>query len=309
MSIDKENANREPWAVTLQNLLARTVSGIWVKIAIAAFVVELVFLFVGSMIPIPQYLITQISNSNNQLGQTSSSLGLIPLVGYIFANNFKIALLEFVPLLGWFFYGLSMFDTALAIEVIGIMHGGIPGPLITLSLLFEPHTWLELPAYAIATTQSFFLFSTVVRRSWFKFEVARTVLVVGIVTVELLVAATFESSEIYLESYGAVAVLVIPWIFFAGLAILLYLSRRKLLREYRYSTFAQAPAMPGVYQMQASTFQTSHAQFCGTCGAKVEDPDGAVFCHKCGQRLIQPLAGANSSSAVGSTSLPPPPNP
>jgi uncharacterized membrane protein SpoIIM required for sporulation len=305
---DQDNTNRQPQAVTLQNLLARSVSGTWPKIAIAIFLVELVFLFIGSMIPISQTTINQISQSNNQLGQTSISLGLIPLVGFIFANNFKIALLEFVPIIGWFFFGISMFDTALAIEVIGISHS-LPGPLITLTLLFEPHTWLELPAYAIATTQSFFLFSTVVRRSWFKFEVARTVLVVGIVAAELIVAALFESSEISLASYGAMGVLLVPWIFFAVLAILLYLGRRKFLKDYRPRTLASAPTMPGVPPMwqQASAMQTTEARFCGKCGAKVESP-GSIFCNKCGQRLIQPLASPSSNTA-DSTSLPPPPHP
>ncbi len=218
---------------TFRDLLAKTISGKWIKIAILLFVIELVFLFLASTIPIPQSLVDQIKNQNNQLFQQAQSLSLVQAIFFIFANNVKIALLEFVPVVGWFFFGISMLDTGLAIEVIGMTTGNLPGPVIAFTLLLEPHTWLELPAYAIATTQSFFLVSTAAQRYRFKFEAARTGLVIGIVVAELAIAAIFESSELSLAHYGAFAVLAVPWICFAALAIFLALERRRFLNKYK----------------------------------------------------------------------------
>ena len=291
---------------TLGDLLVKTVSGTWPKIVILVFFSELVFLFLGSTISIPQSLVQQINGSNSALGHTSQSLDLLSRAGFIFSNNFKIAIIEFVPLGGWFFFGLSMYSTALAIEVIGIVSiPSLPGPLVMLSLLLEPHSWLELPAYAIATTQSFYLISTAIQRRRFKFEVARTGLVIGVVAADLLIAALFESAEISLSPSGLVGLLVIPWTLFAFLAVLVILGRRSVLRKYRSELVGQPPIMPPAWPQQLSG-QTSYARFCGKCGAKVQNPATSVFCEQCGQRLLQPGVGSYSPKAVGSANPPPP---
>ncbi len=289
-----ENTNRSPRNITLRNLLASTLTGTWPKIVIILFVVELVFLIFGSTIPISQSTINLISSQNNNLAQTSASLGLVARALFLFFNNFTIALYEFVPLLGWFYFGLSMYSTALAIEVIGITSTpSIPGPLITLSLLLQPHSWLELPAYAIATTQSFFLVSTAARRRMFKFEVARTGLVLVVVAAELIIAAFFESAEISLVSYGLLADFAIPWLAFAVLVILLLVGRRQILKGYQPSVFLQQPPMPPMPQMPQegqqqtpSSSQPNFPRYCSKCGANLENARGVAFCYQCGQKLI-----------------------
>jgi hypothetical protein len=319
MDNQRDVSNQRPRGITLRKVLASTVTGTWPKIVILVFIVELVVLFLGSALPLSQSTVQQINSSNNQLAQTSGSLDLMARALFLFSNNFRIALFEFVPFLGWFFFGYSMYNTALAIEVIGMSAiPPLPGPLVTLSLFFEPHSWLELPAYAIATTQSFFLISTIGRRSMFKFEVTRTGLVLVIVAVELAIAAIFESAEISLLS-NLTADFVIPWAAFAVLVFLLILGRKKLLKDYKANiTFQQPPIQPYGYAQQPgapplppyfpSQSNANAPRFCGKCGAKISNPQSAVFCDQCGQRILQPTPGSgNTSITRESTNLPPPP--
>jgi uncharacterized membrane protein SpoIIM required for sporulation len=314
--LDDENANpnQRSRSIALKDLLASLVTGTWPKIVIIVFIVELVALFLVSTVPIPQSMVSQISSQNSNLAQTSDSLDLIARALFLFRNNFMIALFEFVPFLGWFFFGYSMYNTALAIEVIG-MGVNLPGPVITLSLFFQPHSWLELPAYAIATTQSFYLISTVARRSKFKFELARTGLVIVIVAAELFIAAIFESAEISMQA-NLVADFAIPWIAFAVLVVLLFLGRKRLLKGYLPPVIYQRPPMSsmphyGSQQMPPSPFapQANVARFCGKCGAPIHNPKGAIFCDQCGQRIIQPIVGGAYASNSSGPNIPPPPPP
>lgn len=256
-------------SVTLRSALASTLSGTWPKVVLIVFAVELVFLFLGSAIPLSQSAANQINNQNSSLANTADSLGLLARALFLFSNNFRLAALELVPILGWFIFGYSMYNTALAVGVIGIVQH-IPGPLVALSLLLEPHSWLELPAYAIAATQSFYLISTVARRSRFKFEAARTGVVFLIVAVELIIAALFESLEISLAS-SIVLEFVAPWLLFAVLIGLFVVGRRWILRDYQKKATELQRLLP--------------VQFCAKCGARVHD--GAFFCDQCGERLSQ----------------------
>lgn len=255
--------------VTLEGVVASTLRGIWPKVALIIFGTELVFLFVGSTIPISQSTVDMINSQNSALANTSESLGLLARAIFLFSHNFQLALLEFVPVLGWFTFAFSIYGTALAIEVIGIV-SHLPGPLVALSLLLQPHTWIELPAYAFATTQSFFLVSTVARRSRFRFEVVRTALVFGFVAVELFVAGLFESLEISLSS-SILLTFVVPWLLFVVVAGLFFGSRSWMLN--RAELRAEQLQVPGI----------TAPLFCQRCGARV--PKQAVFCDQCGESL------------------------
>ena len=82
-----------------------------------------------------------------------SALGQL---GGIFANNFMVVVRELIPVLGPAVFALSIYETARIVEVIAITNGdGVAAALGTLFLL--PHTYLELPAYAIAVTESGYL--------------------------------------------------------------------------------------------------------------------------------------------------------
>jgi uncharacterized membrane protein SpoIIM required for sporulation len=121
----------------------------------------------------------------------------------IFANNIKVAMVELFPILGLVIFGVSLYQTAKIIEVIGIINGH--GTAFALTNLFAlPSTWLELPAYAIAVAESIYLVYGVYLglsrgREWFAREVRFLLVNLVLIAVVLIVAAIFEVTEIQLE--------------------------------------------------------------------------------------------------------------
>jgi uncharacterized membrane protein SpoIIM required for sporulation len=124
-------------------------------------------------------------------------------VSGIFANNIKVAVIELAPVLGLVIFGVSLYQTARIVEVIGITKGVGVG-LALASLFFLPSTWLELPAYAIAAAESIYVvyaFYIGFKSGWqrllreIRFVIVNLVLIAGV----LIVAATFEMAEIQLE--------------------------------------------------------------------------------------------------------------
>jgi uncharacterized membrane protein SpoIIM required for sporulation len=117
----------------------------------------------------------------------------------IFANNVRVAIFELVPVVGPAVFGLSIYETARIVEVIGIINGpGVGTSLATLFIL--PSTWLELPAYSIAVAESVYLVYAMKRGlPWFVREVRFLIVNIGLIAGVLIVAATFEVSEIQFE--------------------------------------------------------------------------------------------------------------
>jgi uncharacterized membrane protein SpoIIM required for sporulation len=174
---------------------------------VALFVIEAAAIVVVSNLPFfpgEQAAFESVSNSiapilkESALGQVAS----------IFAQNFMVAIRLLVPVIGPLNFALTIYVTARVLEVIGITsQEGVAGALATLYLL--PHTYLELPAYAVAVTESGYLLRaiyagfkgrlTVLTRE-IRFLFVSIVLIAGI----LIVAAVFEVTE------GQIAVLTAP---------------------------------------------------------------------------------------------------
>ena len=258
---------REP--ITIKRVLASLLTGSWLNVALIIFGAELVFLFLGTMIPISQSTINQISAQNSSLANTVATLGFGGKALFIFLNNFQLGALDIVPGLGWFIFGYSMYNTALAVEVLGIV-SHLPGPLLAFTLLLQPHSWLELPSYAIAATQSFYLSSTIARRNMFRFEAVRTAIVFIVVAAELIVAALFESLEVSFAT-SLVLEFVVPWVLFAILAGFLLAGRRWVLQSYSPEKPTKTPFVK--------------VNFCVKCGARVEE--GALYCAYCGEKYTK----------------------
>lgn len=256
--------------INLKRVLASMLTGSWLKVVLVVFGAELAFLILGTMIPISQSTINNISAQNSSLASSVATLGFAGRTLFIFFNNFQLGSLEIVPGLGWYIFGNSMYNTALAVEVLGIV-SHLPGPLLAFTLLLQPHSWLELPTYAIATTQSFYLVSTVARRNMFRFEAVRTGLVFILVATELIVAALFESFEVSIAN-SLVFEFVVPWVLFAVLAGLLVLGRRLVLQSYSIEKSALMPL--------------AKVNFCVNCGARVQE--AALYCSYCGEKIYQP---------------------
>ena len=134
----------------------------------------------------------------------------------IFSNNLRVAMYEMVPLVGAAVFGLSLYETARIVEVIGIVQGKGVGIALG-TLFFLPSTWLELPAYAIAVAEGFYLASAIARgfrSGWVKLvrEIRFLVASVFLVALVLVVAATFEVTEIQLEQGPTPVYAFLTWL-------------------------------------------------------------------------------------------------
>jgi len=109
----------------------------------------------------------------------------------IFINNFLIAVIMFIPVLGPTIGTIILHTTGVVIAATA-MSVNLPGVLLLLSLLIFPFAWLEFISYSIAITQSIFLVIGLLR-SRFKNELFRTVFLILTVFVMLFVAAFIEA--------------------------------------------------------------------------------------------------------------------
>ncbi|MEM1814283.1 MAG: stage II sporulation protein M, partial [Thermoplasmatales archaeon] len=100
------------------------------------------------------------------------------------------------------------------------------GFLIFLSLAVLPHTWLELPSYAIAVSASIYLIYLLSKRELLRSKGFKVLYMYLFVIIELVIAATFESVEIVLQTRGLVVLLT--WIAAAPIIYLLILLFRKM---------------------------------------------------------------------------------
>jgi hypothetical protein len=109
----------------------------------------------------------------------------------IFINNFLIAVIMFIPVLGPIMGTIILHTTGVVIAATA-MSVNLPGVWLLLGLLIFPFAWLEFISYSIAITQSIFLVIGLLR-SRFKNELFRTAFLILTVFVMLFVAAFIEA--------------------------------------------------------------------------------------------------------------------
>ena len=221
-------------------------SGVWerffgrrLSVILSLFLGEVLLFFVLTSVPF-------FSGEQDSYGQQAQQLGrlldrsFIGLIAVIFTNNARVGLIELVPGVGPLFFGISVYETARLTQAIALSQN-FPPPLVVLTLFFLPHSWIELPAYALATGESVLLLNSSLRwllkdeRGRMRMELEQLVLVLLVVVLMLLIAAMFEAEEIVLGVTG-----LIIWIPFALFATLVLLYRRKVRRSMQES----APARP-----------------------------------------------------------------
>ena len=120
------------------------------------FVVEVGLLFLVSSAPFfpgEQSFYTGEANSLGSLVQNSTTP---QLAVEIFTNNYKIALEEMIPLFGVLLFAISLYVTARVTEAIAIQDK-VSALSVVLLLFLLPHSWIELPAYAVATAAGLYL--------------------------------------------------------------------------------------------------------------------------------------------------------
>lgn len=150
-------------------------------------VVAIVVTVIGSYIPMSSQEAYQLSNQLNQtLNENQASN---TLTQYIFLNNFEICLLMFIPVAGPALGLFILFDTGLALGAIASVQG-YPVYLGLISLAVTPVFWLEFAAYAIAMTESIWLFRRLTQKRWREFK--WTGLCIGICAGLLAIGAVVE---------------------------------------------------------------------------------------------------------------------
>jgi uncharacterized membrane protein SpoIIM required for sporulation len=166
------------------------------RLFLTAFLIEMLIYLVISALPISDpALLSQIQSEQSSV----DSLSFIPMLFSIFPHNLFIATLEVIPIIGQFFFIFSSVETSLVIAVEGTsIHTSGIFVFITLALL--PHTWLELPSYAVAAGSSIYLIYLIAsRRTLLRAKIRKVLFMYLFVILELLVAGIFESAEIVME--------------------------------------------------------------------------------------------------------------
>lgn len=158
-------------------------------------------------------------------------------VAAIVANNLKVSTLELIPAVGLAIFVYSLYQTARIVQAIGVVKGVGVGFALA-NLFFLPSTWLELPAYAIASAESAYLVYAIYRgfrrgRGYLARELRFLVVNIVLVTVVLVVAAIFEVSEIQIATALPQGPLLslLTWIPFVVVFVLVLAFWRRARRD------------------------------------------------------------------------------
>ncbi len=171
------------------------------RLFIITFIVEIVIFIGVSCLSIQNNaLLTNFKSEQHYI----ASMSFTAMIFEIFSHNLLVASLEFIPFIGQILFLLSSASTALILALEGTsMH--ISGVFVFLNLAIYPHTWLELPSYAVATSTSLYLIYLIVKRGRILSDNINKVFYMYLfVVLELAIAAIFESVEmLMLENYAS----------------------------------------------------------------------------------------------------------
>jgi len=166
------------------------------RLFLATFIVEMIIYLVISALPLSYPALLAVIQGQQK---AIDSQPFMPVLFSIFPHNLLISTLEIIPFIGQFFFIFSTVETSIVIAIEGTsVHTS--GIFVFITLALFPHTWLELPSYAIATSASIYLIYIIVRRRILLREKIRKVLYLYFfVILELFTAGVFESAEIVME--------------------------------------------------------------------------------------------------------------
>jgi Stage II sporulation protein M len=108
----------------------------------------------------------------------------------IFFNNFKIALVMFIPILGIVVGSFSAFSTGLIFNsIVNISHMSYPNPLI---IFLTPFGILELISYGLAISRGGIFFYEILKKRISKKSILYLFVEVGLVCIMLFIGALIE---------------------------------------------------------------------------------------------------------------------
>ncbi len=166
------------------------------RLFLVVFLVEIgIFIAISSLSIHNQVLLSAFKNEQ----QSIVTLSLPDMILEIFPHNLLVATIEFIPVIGQLFFLLSSIETSIIISIEGTsLHTS--GLVVFFSLAILPHTWLELPSYAVATSTSIYLIYLLAKRGQILHSnIMKVAYMYLFVVLELAIAGTFESTEIYMS--------------------------------------------------------------------------------------------------------------
>ncbi|AAK43081.1 stage II sporulation protein M [Saccharolobus solfataricus] len=197
------------------------------KLILIVFVFEVVLFLIASAIPQNNpILVSQFNSTENQV-LNQSYFGKVLM---IFANNVRVGLLDFIPAVGMIILAISIYSTGAVLSAFSASLN-VPGILSALGLMTLPHSWLELPSYAIAASSGLYI---IIRpREWI-----RGLLTLIMVPIELFLAALVESGEFYVSNP------YILWLYSIPAFVFLYFLYEFLQRRAENYIKVRAPVAP-----------------------------------------------------------------
>jgi hypothetical protein len=152
------------------------------------FILSVVVTFAGTLVPLSE------ENANaiySQVNQTLAENRDIPsLTGVIFANNFLLCLVMFIPVFGTVFGFFVLFSTGTAIGAISMIQG-MPASITIILLMITPIFWIEFVSYSLGMTESIWLFRRLIQKRWR--ELKWTAIAIGTVAGLLAIGAVVEA--------------------------------------------------------------------------------------------------------------------
>lgn len=159
------------------------------KLILIIFVFEVLLFLVASAIPQNNpTLVSQFNSTEKQILNVSYFGKVI----HIYTHNLMVAILDFIPAIGLVVLAISIYSTGMVLSAFSSTLN-VSGLLAAIGLMTLPHSWLELPSYAIASGSGLYI---IIRpKEWI-----RGLLTLIIVPIELFLAALVESGEFYVSN-------------------------------------------------------------------------------------------------------------
>ncbi|WP_369610644.1 stage II sporulation protein M [Sulfurisphaera javensis] len=159
------------------------------KLILMFFVAEIIIFLISAGIPVNSPSLVQQYNS---IESSIRNQSYISIALSIFANNIKVAILDFIPAIGIIMLSYSIVDTGMILSAV-MTANHIPGIVAALALLTLPHSFVELPSYAIAAGSGTYILLR--RKDW-----KRGLITFIIVPIELFLAALVEASLFFVPN-------------------------------------------------------------------------------------------------------------
>lgn len=199
------------------------------KLILLFFVAEVLIFLISAGIPVNSPSLVQ---QYNGLESSIRNQTYISIALSIFSNNVKVAILDFIPVIGIFMLAFSIVNTGMILSAV-MTANHIPGLVAAIALLTLPHSFIELPSYAIATASGTYILLK--RSDW-----RRGLLTFILVPIELFLAALVEASLFFVPNpylmWAASAPILVGLYFF-------YQYLQKIADKYSIKT-PQPQAVP-----------------------------------------------------------------